>query len=301
MKKGLMVVSLPEPEINIGDYVQALAAKQFIGQPDYLVERERLDEYAGEPIKMIMNGWYMHQPEHFPADTKEKITPLWVSFHLNELAKSILDKPSNIEYLKQHEPIGCRDKWTAELLKSKGIDAYFSGCLTLTLGNTYASEQKDDKVYFVDPIIEGCRGKKRKLSALIYLLTHYKAVRQLFPMFRGYSKRYNCLFAAAFHRDYSKVFDEKMFRNAEIIKHQTLQIRQQYPTNEALLSHADSLLKRYARAKCVVTSRIHCALPCLSLQTPVIYLDKKKDSILSKCRLDGLLQLFNVVSVAGGG
>lgn len=33
---------------------------------------------------------------------------------------------------------------------------------------------------------------------------------------------------------------------------------------------AENLLKKYATAKLVITSRIHCALPCLALGTPVI-------------------------------
>ncbi|MHB9292886.1 hypothetical protein Holit_01999 [Hollandina sp. SP2] len=42
--------------------------------------------------------------------------------------------PAGIKYLKKHEPIGCRDYGTVKLLGKYGINAYFSGCLTLTLG-----------------------------------------------------------------------------------------------------------------------------------------------------------------------
>lgn len=59
---------------------------------------------------------------------------------------------------------------------------------------------------------------------------------------------------------------------------------------------ADSLLKEYARARCVITSRIHCALPCLALGTPVIFINSFEDeSNLS--RLNGLTDLFHVVNL----
>ena len=45
---------------------------------------------------------------------------------------------------------------------------------------------------------------------------------------------------------------------------------------------------------------VHCALPCLGLETPVIYLEKGSDIEESKCRLAGLRELFNVVSVENG-
>ena len=36
----------------------------------------------------------------------------------------------------------------------------------------------------------------------------------------------------------------------------------------------EQLLRRYQGAKCVITSRLHCALPCLALQTPVFLIYK---------------------------
>ena len=40
---------------------------------------------------------------------------------------------------------------------------------------------------------------------------------------------------------------------------------------------AQELLDLYARASCVVTSRLHCALPCLALGTPVLLVDVAPD------------------------
>ena len=38
-----------------------------------------------------------------------------------------------LDYLKRHEPIGCRDHNTRNWLASAGVKAFFSGCVTTTL------------------------------------------------------------------------------------------------------------------------------------------------------------------------
>lgn len=42
------------------------------------------------------------------------------------------------------------------------------------------------------------------------------------------------------------------------------------------LRRVEKLLRRYQGAKCVITSRLHCALPCLALQTPVLLVYKRE-------------------------
>ena len=57
--------------INIGDYIQALAAAQFYPHIDGFIDRdEDLKDYDGEPCKVIMNGWNMHNPENWPPSKK---------------------------------------------------------------------------------------------------------------------------------------------------------------------------------------------------------------------------------------
>ena len=57
-----------------------------------------------------------------------------------------------------------------------------------------------------------------------------------------------------------------------------------------------NLLNKYARAKLVITSRIHCALPCLAMGTPVIFINGF-DSFVDSCRFDGIIELFNRIDV----
>ncbi len=47
---------------------------------------------------------------------------------------------------------------------------------------------------------------------------------------------------------------------------------------------AESLLATYASASCVITTRLHCALPCTAMGTPVLLLDTAQD----QHRFDGL-------------
>ena len=101
MKYKLLAVSkFPNISgVNIGDYVQALASSQFLPHIDGFIDRdEDLKDYAGEPCKVIMNGWYMHLPQNWPPS--DLIDPLFVAFHLNSGVKEVLLSSQSIAYLK---------------------------------------------------------------------------------------------------------------------------------------------------------------------------------------------------------
>jgi hypothetical protein len=87
-------------------------------------------------ILVIMNGWWMHPVTYATADKTYHfppppfVKPIYVSVHIAD--KGLLTQ-NTISNFKEHEPIGCRDTDTVERLTSVGINAYFSGCLTMTL------------------------------------------------------------------------------------------------------------------------------------------------------------------------
>lgn len=56
------------------------------------------------------------------------------------------------------------------------------------------------------------------------------------------------------------------------------------------MAKAEGLLSLYAHAKCVVTNKLHCALPCLALGTPVLLVTTAQDSY----RFSGLHDLLRV-------
>ena len=98
---------------------------------------------------------------------------------------------------------------------------------------------------------------------------------------------------------YSKVFDREMLVDAEYINQYNYGIQKEYPSQQDKLDYAESLVRKYSEAACVITSRIHCALPCLGLETPVVFVELKGDSDYSTDRFGGLINLFNIMTWNG--
>ena len=277
MKYSIMTYTEGDRWFNIGDYVQSLSAKQFLPQVDSYVNRECLGKYTGEPSKIILNGWFTHHPETWvPSDN---LIPLFVSFHINSSVASRMLSDEGIAYLKKHEPIGCRDHFTVRLLEGKGIKTYFSGCLTLTL-DSYANREpeNDGKIYIVDPLY-GFPNKDR-------IFTNAKS------LIKGIIK--GDIFKTNSANEFmKKIFSKSLLDQAEYIKQELP--KDTYTEDEKFLL-AEELLRKYSTAKLVITSRIHCALPCLALGTPVIYLngfEKEFDA----CRMEGLSDLFHTINI----
>lgn len=277
MKYSIMTYAEGGRWFNIGDYIQSLAAKQFLPQVDSYVNRECLGQYYGEKSKIILNGWFTHHPETWIPS--EQLDPLFVSLHINSSAADRMLSPAGISYLKRYEPIGCRDHYTVRLLESKGIKAYFTGCLTLTL-DSYAKKDpgNDGKIYIVDPLY----GFPNKDRIFINAKSLIKGV------IKGDILKMNS--ANEFMK---KIFTQSLLDNAEYIKQE---LPKDTYTEDQKFVLAENLLKKYSTAKLVITSRIHCALPCLALGTPVIYLngfEKEFDA----CRMEGLSDLFHTINI----
>lgn len=297
MKNALMLVGTYSG-INIGDYIQAIAASQFFDHVDIFIEREHLNSYKGEAVNMIMNGWYMHHPEKWPPS--DLIHPLFVAFHINSSVEKKMLSDKSIAYLKLHEPIGCRDMYTSNLLRSKGINAYFSACLTLTLGMKYAWQgQRDGKCYFVDPYVGNTRSLKWLFNSTLYTLFDYRNVYLQAKKMYGEKRSFRSILkAAGFLWINSKLFSKDLIENACYVCH-WIEDSSLYPSDLDKIAYAESLIKQYAKASLVITSRIHCALPCLGLDTPVLYLQNLKLGKDSYCRLEGLIEFLNVINCDG--
>jgi len=216
---------------NLGDEIQTIAARRFMPRVDHLVPREGSDRpIAGDgPIRLILNGWFMHQPRAWPPHAR--IDPLFVSFHVTDAGgrRRLLTRTRprdlilgrHLAYLKAHEPIGARDRDTLAALRAKGIDAYYSGCLTLTLPPR--DMPKTGEVIAVDLSEAMLAELERRIGRKPVIVTH----------------------------------------NAEGGLDHDERVRQ-----------AEALLDLYAGAACVVTTRLHCALPCLAFGTPVLFVNK---------------------------
>jgi hypothetical protein len=301
MKYGLLVYNYPKQclTVNIGDYIQSLAAKQFIPDNEDIiyVDRESLSDYGGEYVKVILNGWFMHNPQKWPPSSK--IQPLFVSFHINEnenVKDKLLDDLS-IKYLKRYTPIGCRDTNTLNLLREKGIDAYFSACLTLTLNYKYSVKNPvRQEVIFTefDPTFYSIKRLLKKTPSLLYyLFRQYKLLKQIAWSFHHRITIKNLMCASYFLSIYLKIFDLSILKEATYIDHYVS--ISQFTNEEERFNLTKQLLFKYANAKLIVTSKIHCALPTLSFDTPLIYIEDKEDSPSNLCRKTGILELFENV------
>lgn len=290
------LLSLPKKSvINIGDYVQALASSQFLPSINGFIDREDLCNYNGELCKVIMNGWFMHNPLKWPPS--KNIIPLFVAFHLNTSAVKGMLSEEGIKYLKEYEPIGCRDYYTRDLLIQHGIEAYFSGCMTLTLGLKYHNKNKDGKCYFVDPTIIIPRNPFNLFGNLVFLFAHYQDVKKITKKLYKSLQLKRLIRVSGFLKTYMKVFTKDTIVNAEYISQESSKYADEFANDTERLQEAERLIKKYSTASLVVTSRIHCALPCLGLETPVIYTAKETDDYISTCRFGGLIDLFNVVYI----
>lgn len=277
MIHGLLKYEENKKYFNIGDNIQSLAAKQYLPTLEKHLNREKLADYKGEKIKLFMNGWFTHNSANWvPSD---KITPLFVSFHMNIAAASNMLSAKGIKYLRKHEPIGCRDKFTEKILRENGINAYFTGCLTLTLDNyKVLDSERGDDVYIVDPLYGYTTFEKVTYDYKSLLRSIYN--KSIFSI--GKRKKH-----------LKNIIDLEFLNKAKYINHELPS--KKYSTKEKF-ELAENLLYKYARAKLVITSRIHCALPCLALGTPVIFLNGF-DSIVDSCRFDGVLDLFNRIDI----
>ena len=151
MKYGVIVFKESE---NLGDDIQSYAAKRFLPKIDYYIERESLDLFVPnekEKVKVIMNGWFLHYKYTlFPSPY---IDPLYISTHFSSYKTFGIENEYievNKDYLKEYEPIGCRDIQTQKLLEKYDIKNYFSGCVTLTIDKFDIKKTEKDYICCVD-------------------------------------------------------------------------------------------------------------------------------------------------------
>ncbi|WP_353655865.1 polysaccharide pyruvyl transferase family protein [Robiginitalea aurantiaca] len=281
MKYGLFTYKTSRfNKINIGDYIQSIAARQFLPQVDVLIERDELNLYKGDPLKIIMNGWFTHRPKNWPPSNS--IVPLFVSFHLNKtVAEQMLNNKAIVSYFIAHQPIGCRDYDSMKRMKEVGIDAFYSGCLTTTLnydGRLFANPpEKSDKILLVDVLFKDdavLRAKRNKLLFVKDVLT-------------GKFKKSSPV------QEYLNTLGAE--DNTHQIEHLTCYYDAKTSESQRF-AHAENILRKLAGAKLVITSRIHIALPCLALGTPVLFAFGGKLSNLQEFRrLDGVINHMNVL------
>lgn len=241
MKYGYLFYQKPlKPQmktrpVNLGDPIQSYAVKNLyremgIAYEDIIpVPRYDLSDYDGEECVCVVNSASNYEElaydSHFmPPSPKVHAIPMSLHLH-RELPED------ELEFYRTCGGVGCRDLHTVEYLKKLGIDAYLTGCLTLTLPKrTTEQAQKADKIYFLD--VPGDIMKIMPAEIKNEAITLSNILRFENP---GNSNRISTEDAYEEHR-----------KGEERI---------------ALLRDT---------AKLVITSKLHVASPCLAMGIPVI-------------------------------
>jgi hypothetical protein len=204
--------------MNLGDTIQSLAVEQFLPRVDAWVERDGLNSVPPEVTHLVvMNGFFNPAPGNWPP--ADSVRPVFFGFHMANKGHvhSAMLSDESIRYFRNYQPIGCRDQFTAKILRENGLDTYYSKCLTLTFPRRTV-EPENGRIYIVNaddaPV-------PRYLAENAIRLSH--------------------------DVPYSLRDDEKRRLAKERLD--------LYRTTASM----------------VITTKLHCALPCLAMGIPVIF------------------------------
>ncbi|MFN9710988.1 MAG: polysaccharide pyruvyl transferase family protein [Bacteroidota bacterium] len=134
------------------------------------------------------------------------------------------------DHFRKYAPIGCRDDKTLRLFLGWGIPAYYSGCLTTTIKKP---------LFKVTPHSESI--------LLVDNIDH--------PVPENIIHKLEDLFQQKIDR---------LNHNPKIVERDFLSYV------NAGRKQIDDLLYQYCSAKLIITTKIHCALPCIGMGLPVI-------------------------------
>lgn len=135
-------------------------------------------------------------------------------------------------FLKEHEPIGCRDEYTYNNLKRAGIHAWLNGCMTLTMFQRNSEESLHDRsgVFIIDVCDELRDYIPQSIQDGATNLSHIVTL-----------------------------------KNGETIQDYVMGRYRMY----------------YNEARLIITSRLHCAIPCIAMGIPVVLAVKRVSFRLS--------------------
>ena len=279
MSKNHAVLSYPRSN-NLGDLIQSLAAKQFLNKSTVVeLDRDKLNKYKGEKLALVMNGWFIENSENWPPS--EKIDPLFISFHLNPIATKGILSDKGIAYFKRHQPIGCRDHFTQNLLSRLGIDTYYSACLTLSLKRQdYVSEDTKREGIHVISAFERLNPKNDSIQKGLFM----QILQNIKKPYK--SKKYKSALKRL--ESFLKRQNDQVYWSSQLLEPKNY-------TQQERLDRAVLQLKNIATARLVITSRIHTALPAVAFGTPVLFLSDGLNHINHRSRFDGMEYFFPIL------
>lgn len=238
---------------NIGDDIQSYAASRLLPKVDYYIEREHMDVFR-------------------PAED-ECVTTIMNGWFMNNKLAWPVSPCINPLYISMHFLKKDSLKVDDDFLKGLGgEDLIAHGPVgARDLSTLHMLENNGIPAYF-----SGC---------ITLTLTH---IRKL-----DIEKPYVCLTDVSSETiQYVKAqYPNMQFR---VIEHESsdgpYKVDQTASWSDRF-QKVEKLLETYRNATAVITTRLHCAMPCLALNVPVLFL--KEDSLIEGSRMDGLFELAN--------
>lgn len=223
---------------NIGDDIQSYATSLFLPSVDYMVDREELDTFQSkndELVAVIMNAWFLWKKWNWPP--ANCIIPKLTGIHVASWGIDEGGSPLQHEFFG-----GIGGEW----LKAFG-----------PVGCRDEHTLEICKKYKIEGYLSGC---------ITLTLPKQKIIKQ--------KKEYICLV------DLPYLVERKLRKTAKrnkievkVISHD-LDYDSDNLTWEERKEKVIDLLTIYQNAKCVITKRLHVALPCLAMEVPVLCLRK---------------------------
>ena len=237
---------------NLGDHIQIIAGEALLRRaglkPSFFVDRD--DGIAHPPpldkeekAAVLLNGWFKTNSAEWPPH--RRYIPIYLGFHARPFQAPSLVSEAALDHYAANAPIGCRDRFTLSLIRSHGVEAFLSHCLSLTFPRRLADPESQTEIFVVS----------RDRRILDYL-----------PASLG-----RCTFSSHYSGD--RDFVRNKARAAEI-------------------------LETYrARAKLIVTTMLHCALPAIAMGIPVVVFLPLNEGAARQSDLERFSSLSELVRV----
>ncbi len=263
--------------INLGDDIQSIAAKQILSEHNinnfkYLIDRDSskcfyndvnqsllLNEISTinilpKSIHCLLNCWADGNFFKFPLNSC--VDPLWISFHVNEALKD-----STYKWLDQYK-------------------------------NPFKSlVDPENHPYYVSKYGVGCRDQWTYRKFLSSGFDHAYFSSCLTTTLRReicFDIRTQIYIVDVDESLLTDHVPKKILRKAKHLSHV---FRGHIFDQQQKFREAEQLLKLYQNAKLVITSRLHCCLPCLAYKTPVVFCYNNMQDV----RLLGLIDNVPVI------
>ena len=232
---------------NVGDDIQMVAARRFLPSNSVPINRETIAQFThNTKIHTIVNGWFMLTKDMTWPWLEKPPKKSWPpSCHIDPLFISIHLTPDFLPVVFSHKNI-----------------AYLKKYAPIGARDEYTLQKLRKKR--IPSYFSGCLTLTLESS---------------FP------PREEVIYAVDI--DKSCLNALKKYTHHKIIEltHWIPLSKLNEKNYEKRCAYATSLLEKYQKAKCVITGRLHAALPCLAFETPVLFIAE------SDARFGGLKNL----------